>query len=118
MDESNCTQSGCLWEPVSGQPSCFLPESSVYGYEVNLFSYWFYNAIKNVEFISFVFHFDQINGTVNTFPNQKGFSVDLRRRRSADGSPLFSLYDDDVDQIVFEVNYHSDNSLGIAVKKR
>ena len=36
MASENCTQAGCLWETVSGQPSCFLPDSSVYGYEVCL----------------------------------------------------------------------------------
>uniref|UniRef100_A0A0P5BNP6 alpha-glucosidase n=1 Tax=Daphnia magna TaxID=35525 RepID=A0A0P5BNP6_9CRUS len=88
MTSDTCTKAGCLWEVVSGQPSCFLPDTSVYGYEVN--------------------------GPVTNIPNNKGFSVDLRRRRSADGTPLFSLYGNDVDEITFEVNYHTDNSLGMA----
>lgn len=63
----------------------------------------------------FFFFFFQVNGPVTNIPNNKGFSVDLRRRRSADGTPLFSLYGNDVDEITFEVNYHTDNSLGMAV---
>ncbi|KZS13425.1 Lysosomal alpha-glucosidase [Daphnia magna] len=33
MTSDTCTKAGCLWEVVSGQPSCFLPDTSVYGYE-------------------------------------------------------------------------------------
>ncbi|KZR99126.1 putative Lysosomal alpha-glucosidase [Daphnia magna] len=34
MVEENCTASGCLWDSVNGYPNCYLPDSSVYGYEV------------------------------------------------------------------------------------
>lgn len=112
MTSDTCTKAGCLWEVGSGQPSCFLPDTSVYGYEVCSNSTLFdWDCDKLYRFLFFF----QVNGSVTNIPNNKGFSVDLRRRRSADGTPLFSLYGNDVDEITFEVNYHTDNSLGMAV---
>jgi hypothetical protein len=46
-----------------------------------------------------------------------GFKIDLRRRRTEDGSINFSLYGGDFDQVTFEVNYYSDNALGFKVFK-
>lgn len=57
----------------------------------------------------------QINSAVTYFPDQKGFNVELRRRRSENGSDLFSLYGDDVNDVTFEVSYRTDKSLSIAV---
>lgn len=34
MTEGACLTAGCLWDPVEGQPTCFLPDSNVYGYYV------------------------------------------------------------------------------------
>lgn len=59
----------------------------------------------------------QINSAQTNFPNNEGFRIELRRIRSADDTPSFSLYGNDIDEITFEVNYHSDNTLGIAVIK-
>ena len=49
-------------------------------------------------------------------PSNKGFRVDLRRRRLSDGSMPKSLYGGDVDEVVFEVNYHNDHSMGFTVR--
>ena len=48
--------------------------------------------------------------------NSKGFRVDLRRRRLSGGSVPPSLYGGDIDEVVFEVNYHNDYSLGFTVQ--
>ncbi|EFX87690.1 hypothetical protein DAPPUDRAFT_312136 [Daphnia pulex] len=87
MAKGNCTSAGCLWDSKNQHPNCYLPDSSVYGYE--------------------------INGTVTDLPNQMGFTLDLRRRRAADDSTTFSLYGGDFDQVTFEVNYYSDSTLGL-----
>jgi hypothetical protein len=44
-----------------------------------------------------------------------GFTIDLRRRQTEDNSTTFSLYGGDFDQVTFEVNYYSDNTLGFKV---
>ncbi len=56
--------------------------------------------------------FSQINGQVNTF--NEGFRVDLRRRQ-LDGKPVPSLYEKDVDEVIFEVSYHTNQALSFAV---
>ena len=56
--------------------------------------------------------FPQINGQVVT--SDEGFRVDLRRRR-VNGEPVPSLYGGDVDEVVFEVSYHTNQALSFAV---
>ena len=34
VTNDTCINFGCLWEPVKGVPSCFLPPPDQYGYEV------------------------------------------------------------------------------------
>ncbi|XP_057366105.2 maltase-glucoamylase-like [Daphnia carinata] len=88
MVEENCTASGCLWDSANGYPNCYLPDSSVYGYE--------------------------IDGELMNLPDEAGFKIDIRRRRNEDESIIFSLYGGDFDQVTFEVNYYSDSTLGFA----
>jgi len=33
--QENCTANGCIWDPVDGAPSCFLPASDQYGYVIS-----------------------------------------------------------------------------------
>ena len=114
MTQDSCTNAGCLWDDTTSiekAPSCFLPDSSQYGYEVNA------NHKRKliIFFIVDVVVILKVNGAVVNLPSNTGFRVDLRRRRLAGGSLPPSLYGSDIDEVVFEVNYHSYYSMGFSV---
>jgi len=116
MTQDSCTNAGCLWDDTTSiekAPSCFLPDSSQYGYEVNAN----YKRKLIIVFIVdvVVVLIVKVNGAVVNLPSNTGFRVDLRRRRLAGGSLPPSLYGGDIDEVVFEVNYHSDYSMGFSV---
>jgi len=81
ISESNCTAAGCIWSLyANGVPSCYLPDSNNYGY--------------------------QVNSDVEYRPDGSGFSVSLQRL-GLPNHPM-SLYGGDFDNIVFEVEYETE----------
>lgn len=113
MVQESCEQIGCLWEPIDGQPSCFLPDNEFYGYEVSCLE------SSNVLLLDYIVcrFASKINSAVTTLPASKGFSVDLRRRRPyGNETVVFSLYGNDYDEVTFQVSYHTDSTLSFAVQ--
>jgi len=89
LSEGNCSAAGCIWKPSKGAPSCFLPDSDHYGYE--------------------------INSQVRQLDDNRGFQVELRRLRLGSSSKPPSLYGADIDHVTFQVDYYSPTQLAFAI---
>jgi len=88
MSEVNCSAAGCIWAPSdNGAPSCYLPDSNHYGY--------------------------QVNSELTQFSGGRGFRVHLQRIGASKNS--ISLYGGDYDNVVFEVNFYSNNTMAFAI---